>query len=89
MAAFVSLHAGHACVCLLVAPQARCKHVGDCMAWAVPRRLGHPTRHFNVGQYRRKQKGEADVQDAAFFDHNNPARPHTLRGSVVQQGITW
>lgn len=38
-------------------------------------RLGHPTRHFNVGQYRRKQKGEADVQDAAFFDHNNPVRP--------------
>ncbi|KAK9833381.1 hypothetical protein WJX81_000334 [Elliptochloris bilobata] len=35
--------------------------------------LGHPTRHFNVGQYRRKQKGESDVQDAAFFDHNNPA----------------
>jgi hypothetical protein len=34
--------------------------------------LGHTTAHFNVGQYRRTQKGEADVQDAAFFDHNNP-----------------
>ncbi|DBA78530.1 hypothetical protein WJX79_005894 [Trebouxia sp. C0005] len=34
--------------------------------------LGHTTRHFNVGQYRRKQKGE-DMQDAAFFDHNNVA----------------
>ena len=36
-------------------------------------RLGHTTRHFNVGQYRRKQKGE-DMQDAAFFDHNNAVR---------------
>ncbi|KAL3144542.1 hypothetical protein ABBQ32_004273 [Trebouxia sp. C0010 RCD-2024] len=34
--------------------------------------LGHTTRHFNVGQYRRKQKGD-DLQDAAFFDHNNTA----------------
>ena len=46
----------------------------DAQSGHVPCRLGHPTRHFNVGQYRRKQKGEADVQDAAFFDHNNPAR---------------
>ena len=38
-------------------------------------RLGHTTRHFNVGQYRRKQKGE-DLQDAAFFDHNNTVRFH-------------
>lgn len=34
--------------------------------------LGHTTRHFNVGQYRRKAKGD-DLQDAAFFDHNNAA----------------
>ncbi|KAK9817958.1 hypothetical protein WJX72_004907 [[Myrmecia] bisecta] len=34
--------------------------------------LGHETRHFNVGQYRRKQKGDAGVQDASFFDHSNP-----------------
>lgn len=35
--------------------------------------LGHETKHFNVGQYRRKQNEAADVQDASFFDHNNPA----------------
>ncbi|KAL6745907.1 6-phosphofructo-2-kinase-domain-containing protein [Haematococcus lacustris] len=35
--------------------------------------LGHSTRHFNVGQYRRRQKGEAELQDATFFDHSNPA----------------
>eukprot|EP00882_Tetradesmus_deserticola_P010245 GHRQ01010823.1.p1 GENE.GHRQ01010823.1~~GHRQ01010823.1.p1 ORF type:complete len:342 (+),score=123.45 GHRQ01010823.1:652-1677(+) len=35
--------------------------------------LGHPTAHFNVGQYRRKNKEGDDLQDAAFFDHNNPA----------------
>ncbi len=45
-----------------------------------PRRLGHDTRHFNVGQYRRKQKGESDVQDAAFFDHNNPVRARVVAG---------
>lgn len=38
-------------------------------------RLGHTTRHFNVGQYRRKQKGD-DLQDAAFFDHNNTVSPY-------------
>src|SRR5690349_181943 len=35
-------------------------------------RLGHETRHFNVGQYRRRQNSDAQVQDASFFDHNNP-----------------
>lgn len=34
-------------------------------------RLGHDTRHFNVGAYRRTQKGADDVQDASFFDHAN------------------
>ncbi|KAG2490339.1 hypothetical protein HYH03_011286 [Edaphochlamys debaryana] len=33
--------------------------------------LGHATRHFNVGQYRRHQKCADEVQDAAFFDHAN------------------
>ena len=37
-------------------------------------RLGHDTRHFNVGQYRRKQRGEDEIQDASFFDHKNPVR---------------
>ena len=35
--------------------------------------LGHETRHFNVGQFRRAQKGEQEVQDASFFDHRNAA----------------
>lgn len=34
-------------------------------------RLGHDTKHFNVGQYRRVQKGDEEVQDASFFDPNN------------------
>ena len=33
--------------------------------------LGHSTQHFNVGQYRRKNKGE-EMQDATFFDPRNP-----------------
>ncbi len=37
-------------------------------------RLGHDTRHFNVGQYRRVQKGAGEVQDASFFDPSNEVR---------------
>jgi predicted kinase len=33
--------------------------------------LGHNTRHINVGQFRRKQKDEKEVQAASFFDPNN------------------
>jgi 6-phosphofructo-2-kinase/fructose-2,6-biphosphatase len=33
--------------------------------------LGHDTKHFNVGQYRRVQKGNEEVQDASFFDPHN------------------
>lgn len=33
--------------------------------------LGHETRHFNVGQFRRAQKGQQEVQDASFFDRRN------------------
>lgn len=47
---------------------------------ASPARLGHSTRHFNVGQYRRQQRGSAEVQDAAFFDHANPV---SHAGAVV------
>lgn len=32
--------------------------------------LGHPTRHFNVGNYRRDQ-AHGEVQDASFFDPSN------------------
>ena len=35
--------------------------------------LGHETRHFNVGQFRRAQRGQREVQDASFFDHRNAA----------------
>ena len=34
--------------------------------------LGHPTRHFNVGNYRRLQARAGEVQDASFFDPGNP-----------------
>jgi 6-phosphofructo-2-kinase len=46
------------------------------------RRLGHITRHFNVGAYRRKIKvtDHGDVQDASFFDHNNEVRGSRLQG---------
>lgn len=32
--------------------------------------LGHPTRHFNVGNYRRRQAGK-ELHDASFFDPSN------------------
>ncbi len=51
---------------------------------AAARRLGHPTSHFNVGQYRRKQRGEYEVQDAAFFDHKN-----TVNSWLVVQCLPW
>ena len=35
--------------------------------------LGHETRHFNVGQFRRAQRGQRELQDASFFDHRNAA----------------
>ncbi|EFJ46639.1 hypothetical protein VOLCADRAFT_30993, partial [Volvox carteri f. nagariensis] len=35
--------------------------------------LGHHTRHFNVGSYRRLQKGDHEVQNADFFDAHNSA----------------
>ncbi|GLI68462.1 hypothetical protein VaNZ11_012887 [Volvox africanus] len=35
--------------------------------------LGHATRHFNVGSYRRRQKLADELQDAQFFDHANEA----------------
>eukprot|EP00200_Dunaliella_tertiolecta_P015444 CAMPEP_0202422814 /NCGR_PEP_ID=MMETSP1128-20130828/51054_1 /ASSEMBLY_ACC=CAM_ASM_000463 /TAXON_ID=3047 /ORGANISM="Dunaliella tertiolecta, Strain CCMP1320" /LENGTH=624 /DNA_ID=CAMNT_0049030891 /DNA_START=25 /DNA_END=1900 /DNA_ORIENTATION=- len=34
--------------------------------------LGHNTQHFNVGNYRRKNKGNEE-QDASFFDQKNEA----------------
>ncbi len=48
---------------------------------------GAETKHFNVGQYRRKQNEENDVQDASFFDHNNPVR--RLLGSSMLVCVVW
>ncbi|RMZ52666.1 hypothetical protein APUTEX25_000785, partial [Auxenochlorella protothecoides] len=33
--------------------------------------LGHPTRHFNVGMYRRNAADQEEKHDAAFFDPGN------------------
>ena len=38
-------------------------------------RLGHDTKHFNVGQYRRVQKTTSEIQNASFFDPNNEVGP--------------
>ncbi len=35
---------------------------------------GHTTKLFNVGSYRRLQRGQDEVQDAAFFDQKNEVR---------------
>ncbi|KAK9918087.1 hypothetical protein WJX75_001099 [Coccomyxa subellipsoidea] len=54
--------------------------------------LGHDTRHFNVGQYRRVQKGAGEVQDASFFDPTNEAglkaRHHALMAALEDMD-TW
>ena len=57
--------------------------------------LGHPTAHFNVGNYRRCQKGEGGAgahQDANFFDHRNPAgraaRERAFRAALDDM-IAW
>jgi hypothetical protein len=34
-------------------------------------RLGHPTRHFNVGIYRRSKRAVGEVQDSSYFDPAN------------------
>lgn len=44
-----------------------------------PPRLGHQTAHFNVGNYRRKQKGESERQDANFFDAKNQVGARVTR----------
>lgn len=54
------------------------EHGHDSSGWRMHDRCwhvaGHETKHFNVGQYRRKQNEQSNVQDASFFDHNNPVR---------------
>ena len=44
-------------------------------------RLGHETRHFNVGSYRRKQRGEDEIQNADLFDHKSKVRLHAVAWS--------
>mmetsp|Transcript_6882 Transcript_6882/g.17136 ORF Transcript_6882/g.17136 Transcript_6882/m.17136 type:complete len:656 (-) Transcript_6882:490-2457(-) len=54
--------------------------------------LGHSTRLFNVGSYRRLQKHSGEVQDATFFDRNNPhgmeARQRALL-AALDDLTTW
>lgn len=45
-----------------------CNKLKSYLTW-----LGHPTRHFNVGIYRRKNREDGVVQDASFFDSHNAA----------------
>ena len=50
-------------------------------------RLGHQSRHFNVGAYRRKIKvEEEDEQDANFFDPDNEVRRFATRYMTVAGG---
>ena len=46
-------------------------------------RLGHVTSHFNVGNYRRIQKGKEEVQDASFFDSKNEAGLEARQKALV------
>ncbi len=50
-------------------------------------RLGHATRHFNVGSYRRRQKDSTEVQDASFFDHRNEVGASPTVWSVLSSYI--
>lgn len=53
---------------------------------APSRRLGHPTRHFNVGMYRRLASEENEFHDASFFEPDNvkgqEMRQHALMAAL-------
>ncbi|GIL90017.1 hypothetical protein Vretifemale_17742 [Volvox reticuliferus] len=54
--------------------------------------LGHATRHFNVGSYRRSQKMADELQDAEFFDHTNEAgleARHRALNAALDDLIFW
>lgn len=54
--------------------------------------LGHPTKHFNVGQYRRSQATNGEVQDSAFFDPSNPkgnAARHRALCAALDDMESW
>lgn len=47
-------------------------------------RLGHETRHFNIGQYRRAQShGRHESHTAQFFDSSNPVKFLPLSSSFA------
>jgi 6-phosphofructo-2-kinase / fructose-2,6-biphosphatase 3 len=54
--------------------------------------LGHPTRHFNVGNYRRHQATPGEVQAASFFDPSNPegaAARHRALIAALEDMEAW
>ena len=55
----------------------------------MPCRLGHDTKHFNVGQYRRVQKTASEVQDASFFDPNNEVASHLCYSLCLHIGSCY
>ena len=71
--AYVLPSTGSLCIPQFQGPCANAFSSG-CMLNCARCRLGHDTRHFNVGQYRRKQKPNDEVQDASFFDTTNQVR---------------
>ena len=51
-------------------------------------RLGHDTKHFNVGQYRRVQKTTSEIQNASFFDPNNEVGPAYSKCAMTPISLT-
>ena len=51
-------------------------------------RLGHDTKHFNVGQYRRVQKTASEIQNASFFDPNNEVGPACSMSAMTSANLT-
>ena len=52
-------------------------------------RLGHDTKHFNVGQYRRVQKTASEIQNASFFDPNNEVGPACLTSAITSVHLSY
>ena len=56
---------------------------------AISCRLGHDTKHFNVGQYRRVQKTASEIQNASFFDPNNEVGPACTTPARVSMDLKF
>ena len=71
-------------------PQARPDEAG-LLTWTaiMSCRLGHDTKHFNVGQYRRVQKTASDIQNASFFDPNNEVGPTCTVSMGTSTSLTY